>query len=102
VEVTHPPNELGQVLILAYHTIADGEGYLVRSPQRFRADLQWLYEHDFYVIPIRDYLANEIKAPAGKRPVVLTFDDGVVSHFRYTVDGGGEKRRSTRTALLAC
>jgi hypothetical protein len=32
VEVTHPPNELGQVLILAYHTIADGEGYLVRSP----------------------------------------------------------------------
>jgi peptidoglycan/xylan/chitin deacetylase (PgdA/CDA1 family) len=89
VEVTHPPNELGQVLVLEYHTIDDGGGVFTRSPEQFRDDLEWLHEHDFYVIPVRDYLANEIKAPAGQRPVLLTFDDGVVSQFRYTADASG-------------
>jgi peptidoglycan/xylan/chitin deacetylase (PgdA/CDA1 family) len=31
--------------------------------------------------------------------VVLTFDDGVVSHFRYTVDGGGEKTLDPNSAV---
>jgi peptidoglycan/xylan/chitin deacetylase (PgdA/CDA1 family) len=87
----YEPNELGQVLILEYHSIDDSGDEFARSPGQFRADLAWLYEHDFYIIPVRDYLTNEIKAPAGKRPVVLTFDDGVVSHFRYILDEGGEK-----------
>jgi len=98
-EVRHQPNELGQVLILEYHDIDGGGADFARSPEQFRADLEWLHEHDFYVIPIRDYLANEIKAPAGKRPVVLTFDDGVVSHFRYTVEAGGEKTIDPNSAV---
>lgn len=87
----HRPNELGQVLILEYHAIDGSGGEFARRPEQFRADLAWLYAHDFYVIPIRDYLTNDIKAPAGKRPVVLTFDDGVVSQFRYVIDASGEK-----------
>jgi len=79
------------VLILEYHAIDDSGGEFARSPEQFRADLVWLYEHDFYVIPIRDYLTNDIKAPAGKRPVVLTFDDGVASQFRYVIDASGKK-----------
>ena len=88
-DLAHQPNELGQVLILEYHTIDGGGGEFVRSPEQLRADLQWLYENDFYVIPIRDYLTDQISAPAGKRPVVLTFDDGVVSRFRYIAAAGG-------------
>jgi peptidoglycan/xylan/chitin deacetylase (PgdA/CDA1 family) len=92
-------NELGQVLILEYHTIGDGGGAFVRSPQRFRDDLLWLYEHDFYLTPIRDYFGGEIGAPAGKRPVVLTFDDGVVTQFRYTVSPDGEKSIDPDSAI---
>ncbi len=87
----HEPNELGQVLILEYHTIEDGGGEFGRSPEEFRADLVWLYEHEFYVIPIRDYLTDDIEAPAGKRPVVLTFDDGLPSQFRYVLDASGNR-----------
>ena len=83
-------NELGQVVILEYHTINRSGGAFTRSPEKFRGDLQWLYDHDFYVIPIRDYVTNRIAAPAGKRPVALTFDDGVVTQFNYIVDAGGK------------
>ncbi len=81
----YQPNELGKVLVLMYHRIdhdAAPDNVWARTPDQFRGDLQWLYENDFYVIPIRDYIGNEIHAPAGKRPVVLTFDDGTVGQFR--------------------
>jgi peptidoglycan/xylan/chitin deacetylase (PgdA/CDA1 family) len=81
----YQPNELGKVLVLMYHRIepdADPNDVWTRTPDQFRGDLQWLYDNDFYVIPIRDYVRNEINAPAGKRPVILTFDDGTVGQFR--------------------
>jgi peptidoglycan/xylan/chitin deacetylase (PgdA/CDA1 family) len=82
------PNELGLVPVLEYHVFtpdASLEAQFVRTPDDFRADLQWLYEHNFYVIPLRDLILNEIKAPAGKRPVVLTFDDSTAGQFRYLI-----------------
>jgi peptidoglycan/xylan/chitin deacetylase (PgdA/CDA1 family) len=85
----YQPNELGQIMVLMYHHIEEGDTMWHRTPDQFRQDLQWLYDNDFYVIPIRDYIRNEINAPAGKRPVVLTFDDGVVSQFRYIERGDG-------------
>ena len=92
-------NELGQVLVLVYHTIDESPGEFTRSPKQLRADLQWLYDHGFYVIPIRDYLTNNIKAPAGKRLVVLTFDDGLVSQFRYVLDASGKKMVDPDSAI---
>jgi hypothetical protein len=62
-----------------------------QTSDEFRASLEWLYAHNFYVIPLADYIKNQIKAPAGKRPVVLTFDDGPVTQFRYLVDANGKK-----------
>ena len=76
------PNELGQVPILMYHNIGPEPEQFVRTPEQLRADLQWLYEHDFQVIPLHDYFAGQIDLPAGKRPVVLTFDDSPASQFR--------------------
>ncbi len=79
------PNELGVIPILQYHlftTDSGAEDYLTRPIDEFRADLQWLYDHDFYVISISDLVRDEISAPAGKHPVVLSFDDSGASQFR--------------------
>ena len=85
------PNELGEIMVLMYHTLDNTGGDYSTTVEDFRADLQWLYDHDFYVIPIHDYITDSIKAPAGKRPVVLTFDDGSITQFRYDVDATGKK-----------
>jgi peptidoglycan/xylan/chitin deacetylase (PgdA/CDA1 family) len=87
----YQPNELGQVMVLMYHAINHDGGDYATTPDELRSDLQWLYTHDFYVISASDYIQDTIKAPAGKRPVVLTFDDGEVSQFRYLVDAAGNK-----------
>jgi peptidoglycan/xylan/chitin deacetylase (PgdA/CDA1 family) len=84
------PNELGQVPILEYHHIGDVAEQFVRTPDQFRGDLQWLYDHNFHVVNLRDFLAGTIDIPAGKRPVVLTFDDSPVSQFRLLPLGGGQ------------
>ena len=88
----YQPNELGQIMVLMYHRIEaqdNPDDVWTRTPDQFRGDLQWLYENDFYIIPIRDYIRNEISAPAGKRPVVLTFDDGTVGQFRMIEQDDG-------------
>ncbi len=87
----YKPNELGWIPVLMYHNIDNEGGDYSTTADDFRSDLQWLYDHDFYVIPIHDYVTDNIKAPAGKRPVVLTFDDGTITQFRYIVDSNGKK-----------
>ncbi|MGA7669063.1 MAG: polysaccharide deacetylase family protein [Nitrolancea sp.] len=95
----YKPNELGQIMVLMYHSIDDSGGDYSTTADEFRHDLQWLYDHDFYVIPIHDYVTNSIKAPAGKRPVILTFDDGSVSQFNYIVDSAGNKHIDPNCAI---
>lgn len=87
------PNELGLIPVLMYHAITKAEpttddGY-TRSVAQFEADLQTLYDRGYYVVPLGDVVANRIAAPAGKHPVVLTFDDGTAGHFRYLVNADG-------------
>ena len=76
-----PPNELGQIPILEYHHLGPEPEQFVRTPDQFRADLQWLYDNDFYVVNLHDILDDNIDVPAGKRPVALTFDDSPVTQF---------------------
>lgn len=90
------PNELGWIPVLMYHSIVNGDvqsddGY-TRSVAQFRADLQTLYDHGYYVVPLAQVVANAIVAPVGKQPVVLTFDDGTVGHFRYLIGDNGAVR----------
>ena len=77
----YPPNELGQIPILEYHHIGPEPKQFTRTPAQLRADLEWLHTHGFYVVNLHDILADEIDVPEGKRPVVLTFDDGPASQF---------------------
>lgn len=90
--VEYAPNELGKIPILQYHLFTTDpaeENQFTRTIDDFRADLQWLYDHNFYVIPMADLIRNEISAPPGKHPVVLTFDDATPGQFRLLEQDDG-------------
>ena len=87
-ELTHYwPNETGVVPILEYHEIADREAWMSRSFSNFKNDLERLYVEDYRPVSMSDYLSNRIDLPAGKSPVVLTFDDSRGTQFHYNPDG---------------
>jgi peptidoglycan/xylan/chitin deacetylase (PgdA/CDA1 family) len=81
------PNEAGLIPILEYHEIGKGSRRMARSVKQFRHDLERLYRENYRPIALRDYLNNRIDLPAGKAPVLLTFDDGRESQCRYRPDG---------------
>lgn len=81
------PNELGKVLILEYHDVGDKEERWVRQRNNFRTDLKRLYDLGYYPISLRDFVNNNINVPAGKSPVVITFDDGTAGQFSYIYAG---------------
>jgi peptidoglycan/xylan/chitin deacetylase (PgdA/CDA1 family) len=80
---TMPSNELGKIMILEYHQIGYPESQWRRTPENFRKDLEMMYENDYYPIPLQDLVNGNIKAPAGKTPFVITFDDSSAGQFRY-------------------
>ena len=88
----YKPNELGLIPVLEYHVLtadsSDNEQF-VRPIAKFRTDLQWLYDHNFYVITLHDLINNHITAPAGKHPFVITFDDSTTGQFRFDVAANG-------------
>lgn len=93
------PNELGWVPIFQFHHIESPPGQFTRTPEQFRGILQWLYDHNFYVINLHDFLDGIFDVPAGKHPVILTFDDGPVSQFRLIPQDNGQLVIDTSTAV---
>lgn len=84
---TLPPNELGRIMILEYHLIGYPEAQWRRTPENFRKDLEMMYQNDYYPIPLPDLVSGNIKAPAGKTPFAITFDDSSAGQFRYLKKG---------------
>ncbi|MGC4108040.1 MAG: polysaccharide deacetylase family protein [Thermomicrobiales bacterium] len=97
------PNELGFVPVMQYHVITTDPALeadpFVRTAENMRKDLQFLSDQGFFVISMREFLANEIAAPAGKKPVLLTFDDATASQFRWIEDAVGKRTIDPDTAL---
>ncbi len=62
---------------------------LFRTEEELRGDLQWLYDNNFYVVTMQEYIENRMTAPAGKHPVVLTFDDSRPNQFYYDIADDG-------------
>lgn len=82
-------NELGEIPVLMYHRLLeDGGGVYDLTAEEFRAELEYLYEHDYRPIRTIDLVTGEIDVPAGTTPVVLTFDDSTREQFGYDEDGG--------------
>ena len=84
-------NELGQVMVLEYHNIIDKKGQFNQSPSQLRGDLQQLYDNGYIPIDIHDWLSGNITTPAGKSPVLITFDDASTYQFRYIETNGSHE-----------
>ena len=88
-------DEAGRIPILMYHaiggpsfrgTLYDREGLNI-APATFRKHLDLMYAAHWFPVNMRDVLTAHISVPAGKTPVVLTFDDARGTQFHYLKDG---------------
>lgn len=81
-------NELGRIMVLMYHEIAETEDEWVRTPENFRKDLKTLYDAGYRAVSLNDMLDGKINIPPGTTPVIFTFDDGRAGQFRYLEKDG--------------
>lgn len=95
IDLSLEPNELGTVMVLMYHGIytdkskIDKDGYH-RLADDFRNDLENLYNKNYRPVSLNEYVSGNINLPLGKKPVVLTFDDGLITQFNIKeVDSDG-------------
>ncbi len=79
---------LGKVPVLMVHLVADTDAVWTITKARFRQTLETLYAHDYRPITVAQLIDKRIDVPAGKRPVVFTFDDASASQFRYIEKNG--------------
>ncbi len=89
-------DESGHIPILMYHSIGapahggkpryDSQGLNI-APQTFRRQLALMEAAHWYPVNMRDILTARLNVPAGKTPVVLTFDDARGSQFHYLPNG---------------
>ncbi|SFT07048.1 polysaccharide deacetylase family protein [Saccharopolyspora flava] len=92
-------NELGDVPVLMYHRITPAPSSVYdRTPDDFRAELERLVREDYVPVTATEYATGKIDIPAGKHPVVLTFDDGSASQF--TVDTSGNPAPDSAIGIL--
>lgn len=92
-------NELGQVPVLMFHRVVDHPTTQDdRTPAQFRADLERLVRDGYVPVSAADFVQGKINIPAGKHPVVLTFDDS--SPSQLTLDEMGVPRPGTAVAIL--
>lgn len=78
----------GKVPVLMVHLVADTDAMWTITRARFRHTLETLYAHDYRPITVAQLIDRRIDVPAGKRPVVFTFDDASASQFRYIEKNG--------------
>jgi peptidoglycan/xylan/chitin deacetylase (PgdA/CDA1 family) len=77
-------NELGAIPVLMYHRITPHpESEFDRTPDAFRRELARLFRDGYRPVLARDLARGRIDVPAGKSPVVLTFDDSSREQFAY-------------------
>lgn len=81
-------NLLGRFPIVEWHQVADADGTYKVSRQRFRAELEELHRRGYVPVNISELLDRSFSLPAGKTPVLLTFDDSSPSQFRYIERAG--------------
>ena len=94
----YQPNEAGRVPVFMYHNIVGEDApfdssvgeYMYRTRTQFWNDMLFLYENNFYLTPMSDVVHGTIDIPAGKHPVVFTFDDSTSLHLTLVQNEQGE------------
>ncbi len=92
------PNEAGEIPILMFHAFIEEldpeEKYsddFLRYTQSFsylRELLGRLYDMDYRMTSMNDFLNNSIEVEAGYKPIIFTFDDGTPSQFSLIEQDG--------------
>jgi peptidoglycan/xylan/chitin deacetylase (PgdA/CDA1 family) len=86
-------DELGVVPVLMYHQlVAAPKGDYDQTPQQFKAELVALYRAGYRTITAADLVAGRVDVPAGRSPMVLTFDDSTTSQYGELPDGRVDPR----------
>ena len=81
-------NELGRIPVVMHHMIrADRVGDYDQTPQEFRAELEYLWQHGYALVAAGDLVAADLDLPRGTTPVVLTFDDATTYQLDFAPDG---------------
>jgi peptidoglycan/xylan/chitin deacetylase (PgdA/CDA1 family) len=81
-------NELGVIPVIMYHRVVKDPASIYDStPSEFRRELLTLYRQGYRPITAADLVLGRIDVPAGKTPVVLTFDDSSSSQFSLLPNG---------------
>lgn len=92
-------NELGEVPVLMYHRIlAKPQASLDRKPEELRAELTRLAREGYVPVTAAEFVSARMDLPAGRHPVVLTFDDGSNTHF--AVDAQGDPMPDTAVGVI--
>ncbi|HHW31665.1 MAG TPA: polysaccharide deacetylase family protein [Clostridiaceae bacterium] len=86
------PNESGKIMVVMFHNFIkeykSGDKEFTTTFDEFRKLLDTLYEKDYRLISLSDYLNNNISVPAGFIPMVFTFDDGTSGQFNLIEKDG--------------
>lgn len=92
-------NELGQVPILMIHRVmAKPQVSLDRSTKELYDEFTGMAKQGYVPVTAAEFVAGKINIPAGKHPVVLTFDDGSITHADF--DGAGNPKPDTAIAVI--
>lgn len=79
------PSYSKKAVVLTYHHISKNPfSGITISPERFEEDLKMLKENNFNVISLREMIdAMEGRSELPQNAVVITFDDGIESFYKY-------------------
>jgi hypothetical protein len=82
-------NELGLIPVLMHHRlVTSSAGPYDMTPAFFRQELERLYRENYYPVRATDLARRDLSAvPAGKTPVVLTFDDSTPGQVAFDSAG---------------
>lgn len=86
------PNEAGRIMVVMFHNFIEkyekGDKAYTTTFSEFEELLHTLYNSDYRLISMEDYLNGNINVAAGCIPMVFTFDDGTSGQFSLIEENG--------------
>jgi hypothetical protein len=90
------PDESGSIMVVMFHNFVEtfksnkyDNGDFTITLGEFERLLHILYEKNYRLINLCDYINNDISTAAGYIPMVFTFDDGTKGQFSLTASENG-------------
>jgi peptidoglycan/xylan/chitin deacetylase (PgdA/CDA1 family) len=81
-----------------HQILPNGGGDFDQTPAQFRSELEQLWRDGYYPVRAGDLVSGRLDVPAGKSPVVLTFDDSTNNQLAFL--GGGRLTPNSAIGIL--